>query len=123
MASEMVERVARALCAEPDALVCRQTPIPLWLPVGYMYAARATDVCPAWHLKIADAIAAIWAMREPTEEMKVAGADANMAAVWIAKGTEIRSQEDRVFSEAEIGEAYRAMIDAALAKGSQGNER
>lgn len=68
--SEMVKRVARAMCEEPDALVCRDQPGRRWLAsYGVSYAPRPEDIFPAWMLRVQDARAAIEAMRKPTSEM------------------------------------------------------
>ena len=60
--SEMVERVARAICeadgVDPDKEICGMG---VQLPIG--------ELAPAWRARLKQARAAIEAMREPTEAM------------------------------------------------------
>ena len=89
--SDMIERVARAIA---------------WYEVSEFdrafmefHGTNASNFL-SWDHCIPKAVAALDAMREPTEEMEAA---------------EIKSRNDRdEFGGVKIGEIYRSMIDAAL---------
>lgn len=92
MTSEMVERVARSICAsfdyDPDALTD--------------YEGGSLK---AWELYSGPAIAAIEAMREPTVEM--------IAAFWRQKNTGTQEIGGMGVDWSDYA-AYRATINAAL---------
>lgn len=86
--SEMIERVARAICVangEDD---------------DDTYATSATG-SPIWRYYESHAIAAITAMREPTGEMIDGGAE----SLWTLRGPDLNGQPSK---------CWRAMINAAL---------
>ena len=96
----MIERVARALAenrrirraaSEHEACACMG-------PAGYCYCEHQRD--------LADARAAIAAMREPTEEMEKAAEPVMQDLGWAC-----REQSGPFPAQADI---FRSMIDAAL---------
>jgi hypothetical protein len=90
--SEMIERVARAICAkmfENPKFYCGLDPIPIAVERG-------------WRDFVGEARAAIEAMREPTKAMS-ARADA----------IESRGVDDEPINP-DADHAYRAMVDEAL---------
>jgi len=105
--SEMVERVARAICVahgvNPDA------PTPVFETFrdsfGGFAAMQTGRTEPSWHREKKAARAAIEAMREPTEEMLAAGqwtiSDNLTVSVCVENNRKAR-------------EIWQSMIDAAL---------
>ena len=97
--SEMVERVARALCesngSDPDAL--------------HFQIPDDEYQEPAWKAYVFEARAAIEAMREPDDEMVEAACQATFIPVSLTG-----EQTHRL--------GYRAMLDAALALPIPGEE-
>lgn len=99
----MVERVARAVCAahdgnDPDQPTTGLPDVP--------------DV-PLWHDYRNFAIAALEAMREPTEEMIDAGVEAKMK---LYERLEAEGKNTRIIVVANhpAGTIYEAMIDKAI---------
>ena len=97
--NEMVERVARAICAadgkDPDAD---------WRDVGPVMLMVAVEHPENWHHYVKQAKSAITAMREPTEAM--VGASRDMPGTF--DGGFFDAPEDCV------ADIWRAMIDAAM---------
>jgi hypothetical protein len=97
--SEMVERVARALCVrhgnDPDRL--------------YVDRLGHTRDYPWWQSYVDDARAAIEAMREPTEAMEEAGED---LVEW--DSDDCSGASFALYREGDAAKFYTAMIDAAL---------
>jgi hypothetical protein len=87
MATEMEERVARALCKRRAAIE--------FTPEEFIIDHLGRRV-QYWSLWTEDARAAIEAIREPTEAMERAG------------------QEEELSGTEDVKAIYRAMIDAAL---------
>lgn len=73
--SEMVERVARAICAVTNIAMMGVTEIVLDNPDYIIPAHKTTDKIPVarWTLYVDQARAAIAAMREPTDDMLARG--------------------------------------------------
>lgn len=95
--SEMIERVARAIY---DAYRLALNADATWDEVCAMAARPEYPNARQWHaLGLAEARAAIRAMREPTVDMEIAGAEQ-----WMCEA----AAEDR------SGVNWRAMIDFAL---------
>ena len=109
--SEMIERVARAICSKRCVLGARFGQ-PCVDQTGRNAPCRATEIDLRYTAGVWDAArAAIAAMREPTAEMTTAGVDAEIpGGQW---GTP-EFQESTV-DEKDVPVIWRAMIDRALA--------
>ena len=95
--TDMVERVARAICVgDPDGtyrrLVACDPPL-----LGRFGVIRSNVETPNWEMYVDKACAAIVAMREPTEKMIDAG-----------------FKEQQIVLSKPIEGLWQAMIDAAL---------
>lgn len=98
--SEMIERVARAMCQEAEEEVTRQNGEPGWQTLGY--ASQEAWVEENWPNYAGQARVAIEAMGEPTPEMEQAGA-------------ETMGETEGFGPPQQSGLIYRGMIHAALA--------
>ncbi len=96
--SEMVERVARAICASTDITMAGGIETVMDNPDFIIPANSRADRKPLarWRLYVPQARAAIEAMREPTDLMDKAG---------------------RFYGGSESRDVWVAMIDAALEEG------
>jgi hypothetical protein len=96
---EMVERVARALCALRGADTA--------VEADSMTYDMDNKLVPYWTLFVSDARAAITAMREPDGAMKDAGAETyGVGNAYIGPGADLLTGQPT--------KAYQAMINAAL---------
>ncbi len=97
--SDMIERVARALCIATGELPDTETP----------YHPTVSHI---WEHYIPDARAAIEAMREPTETMYCAGDEEILA--------HLNSEKFIKGEDTPAVDCWKAMIDAALAEEKTG---
>lgn len=101
--SEMIERVARAMCAEVERWTDATEPQPVWKTLGF--ASREAFVDNAWPNYASQARVAIEALREPTDDMIAAG---------IAEADECTDGQT-ICAICIPEHAWPKMIDAALA--------